>query len=154
MLISMKLRKHCYLLDAAVCALSHLLAPQRRWKTSVHHSVHNNPEHNFDYLIPTRLRWDGFILSHWHVSSVRSLIFLPQHFACFSQAAGLSSFPLFCSLQPNHDDRRRRALRKHLHDSKRLSLSYWTFAVYRETLLVCFSTLFIYFSHALQTVGS
>ena len=137
----------------SVCALPHLLAPQRRWKTSVHHSVHNKPQHNFDYLIPTRLRWDGFILSHWNVSSVRSLIFLPQHFAWFSQAAGLSSFPLFCSLQPNHDDQRR-TVRKHLHDPERLSLFSWTFAVSRETLVVGFSILFIYFSRALQTVGS
>ena len=103
-----KLQKHYYRLDAAVCARSYLLAPQRRWKTSVHHSVHNKPEHNFDYLIPTRLRWDGFILSHWRVSSVRSLIFLPQHFVCFSQAAVLLSFPLFCLLQPNRDTPRER----------------------------------------------
>lgn len=149
-----KLLKHCYSLGAAVCALSYLLAPQRRRKTSVHHSVHNKPEHNFDYLIPTRLRWDGFILSHWKVSSVRSLIVLPQHFVCFSQAAVLSSFPLFRLLQPNHDAQRRKTVRKHLHDPERLSLFYWTFAVHRETLVVCFSISFIYFSHALQTAGS
>lgn len=84
----------------------------------------------------------GLSYNHWKLSNVRKLIAIPQHFACFSQAATTSSFPLFSLIQSTHYYQRRMVIRKHPHGLQWLRVCYWTFGVYIEADICLFVCLF------------
>lgn len=139
MLISMKLQKHCYLSwRCGVCPLPLVGSSEESGKhlfiilCIISQSI---------ILITSFPQDSGEMGLSYHTGTY------PVLGASYSYLSTLPVFPrlpachLPCSarLQPNHDDRRRRGLEEAPARLQELSLSYWTFAVYRETLLVCFS---------------
>lgn len=81
----------------------------------------------------------GLSYLHWKGSNVSNLVFLPQRFACFSQAATTLSCLLFCLLQLSPLLPKKNGYWKTPTWSpmiKNFLLNTW--GLYRENLMVCF----------------